>query len=100
VGATPSQWLDGIAYLAGRMSTDVPLDDLQWEEEIYDAARVLGRDACWLGRGLQIITTAAQDRAGRLVASPISSVTPHRRGSPGKVTPSSRRNTVATGWAC
>jgi GNAT superfamily N-acetyltransferase len=68
VGATPSQWLDGIAYLAGRMSTDVPLDDLQWEEEIYDAARVLGRDACWLGRGLQIITTAAQDRAGRLVA--------------------------------
>ncbi len=68
VGATPPRWLDDIAYLAGRMSTDAPLDDLQWEEEIYDAARIQGRDTCWLGRGLRVITTAAQDRAGRLVA--------------------------------
>ncbi|MBV9059163.1 MAG: GNAT family N-acetyltransferase [Pseudonocardiales bacterium] len=68
VDATPPQWMDDIAYLAGRMSIDAPLDDLQWEEEVYDAARVQGRDACWLGRGLRIITTAAQDRTGRLVA--------------------------------
>jgi GNAT superfamily N-acetyltransferase len=68
VGATPPQWLNEVAYLTGRMSTDAPLDDLQWDEEIYDAARIQARDACWLGRGLHIITTAALDRTGRLVA--------------------------------
>lgn len=68
VGATPTQWLDDIAYLTGRMSTDAPLDDLQWDEETYDPARIQARDACWLGRGLHITTTAALDRTGRLVA--------------------------------
>jgi GNAT superfamily N-acetyltransferase len=67
VGATPPQWLDDVAYLTARMSTDVPLDDLQWEEEVYDAARIQARDACWLGRGQHNVTTAAMDRAGRLV---------------------------------
>lgn len=68
VGATPPQWLDGIAYLTVRMSTDAPLDDLQWEQETYDAARIQARDACWLGRGQHNVTTAAMDRTGRLVA--------------------------------
>jgi GNAT superfamily N-acetyltransferase len=68
IGATPPQWLDDIAYLTARMSTDVPLGDLQWEEEIYDAARIRARDACWLGRGQYNVTTAALDRTGRLVA--------------------------------
>ncbi|HJT03053.1 MAG TPA: GNAT family N-acetyltransferase [Pseudonocardiaceae bacterium] len=68
VGATPTQWLDDVAYLTVRMSTDAPLDDLQWEQETYDAARIEARDACWLGRGQHNVTTAAMDRAGRLVA--------------------------------
>lgn len=68
VGATPLQWLDDMAYLTARMSTDAPLGDLQWEEEVYDAARIQARDACWLARGQHNVTTAAQDRTGRLVA--------------------------------
>jgi GNAT superfamily N-acetyltransferase len=68
VGATPPQWLDDVAYLTGRMSTDAPQDDLQWDEEIYDAARIKARDACWLGRGQHNVTTAALGRTGRLVA--------------------------------
>jgi GNAT superfamily N-acetyltransferase len=68
VGATPPQWLDDMAYLTGRMSTDPPLDGLEWEPEIYDAARIKARDACWLGRGQHNVTTAALDRAGQLVA--------------------------------
>jgi GNAT superfamily N-acetyltransferase len=68
VGATPPQWLDDMAYLTGRMSTDAPQDDLQWDEEVYDAARIKARDACWLGRGQHNVTTAALDRTGRLVA--------------------------------
>ena len=68
VGATPPQWLDDVAYLVVRMSTDVPRDDLQWEEEAYDAARVQARYACWLGRQQHNVTTAALDRTGRLIA--------------------------------
>lgn len=68
VGATPPQWLDDVAYLTVRMSTDAPLDDLQWEQETYDAARIQARDACWLGRGQHNVTTAAMDGTGRLVA--------------------------------
>jgi GNAT superfamily N-acetyltransferase len=67
VGATPPQWLDDMAYLAGRMSTDAPLDGLQLEAENYDAARIAARDGSRLVRGLQMVTTAAADRAGRLV---------------------------------
>jgi GNAT superfamily N-acetyltransferase len=68
VGGTPPRWLDDMAYLTGRMSTDAPLDDLQCDAEVYDAARIQARDACWLARGLHMVTTAAVDATGRLVA--------------------------------
>jgi GNAT superfamily N-acetyltransferase len=68
VGATPARWLDDIAYLTARMSTDVPLGDLQWEPETYDAARVRAVEASCLARGLHLVTTAARDRSGPLVA--------------------------------
>ncbi|MGQ0779222.1 MAG: GNAT family N-acetyltransferase [Pseudonocardiales bacterium] len=68
VGSTPERWLDDIAYLTGRMTTDAPLDDLQWEAEAYDAARMRARDVSCLSRGLHIVTTGAVDGAGRLVA--------------------------------
>jgi GNAT superfamily N-acetyltransferase len=68
VGSTPQRWLDAIAYLERRMSTDAPLDDLQWDPEVYDAARIQARDARSLARGLHMVTTGAVDSAGRLVA--------------------------------
>jgi GNAT superfamily N-acetyltransferase len=68
VGETPQRWLDDMAYLMGRMSTDAPLDDLQQDEEVYDAARIQARDASRLACGLHMVTTAAVDNAGRLVA--------------------------------
>ncbi|MFN2496343.1 MAG: GNAT family N-acetyltransferase [Pseudonocardiaceae bacterium] len=68
VGSTPPRWLDDIAYLTGRMSTDAPMDDLQWGAEAYDAARMQGRDTSCLARGLHIVTTGAVDGGGRLVA--------------------------------
>lgn len=68
VGATPARWLDDIAYLTARMSTDVPLDDLQWEPETYDAARAHAVEVSCLARGLQLVTTVARDRSGPLVA--------------------------------
>ncbi|MGH3533375.1 MAG: GNAT family N-acetyltransferase [Pseudonocardiaceae bacterium] len=68
VGSTPQRWLDDIAYLTGRMSTDAPLDDLQWDPEVYDAARMQARDASCLARGLHMVSTAAVDSTGQLVA--------------------------------
>jgi GNAT superfamily N-acetyltransferase len=68
VGSTPQRWLDDMAYLMARMSTDAPLDDLQQDEEVYDAARIQARDASRLARGLHLVTTAAMDNTGRLVA--------------------------------
>jgi GNAT superfamily N-acetyltransferase len=68
VGSTPQRRLDDMAYLIGRMSTDVPLDDLQWGAEAYDAARLRDREASCLARGLHLVTTGAVDSGGRLVA--------------------------------
>jgi GNAT superfamily N-acetyltransferase len=68
VESTPQRWLDDMAYLRGRMSTDVPLDDLKWDPEVYDAARLQAREDSCLARGLHWVTTAAVGSAGRLVA--------------------------------
>jgi GNAT superfamily N-acetyltransferase len=68
VGSTPQRWLDEMAYLTGRMSTDAPMDDLQWDAEAYDVARMRGREASCLARGLHLVTTGAVDGDGRLVA--------------------------------
>lgn len=68
VGATPQRRLADMAYLTGRMSTDAPMDDLQWEAESYDSARMRERDAVCLARGCHIVTTGALDEGGRLVA--------------------------------
>jgi GNAT superfamily N-acetyltransferase len=40
VGGIPDAWLGARAHLAERMSTDVPLGDLQLEEEVWDEERV------------------------------------------------------------
>lgn len=99
VGATPSRWVDDMAYLTGRMSTDAPLDDLQRDAEVYDAARIQARDACWLARGLHMVTTRPWTPLDGWSPSPRSVVTPPRTGSPVSGTPSSRRSTAVTGWA-
>ncbi len=44
-GATPERWLDSLAALIGRMSTDAPLAGLDIEPEAWDAGRVRTRDA-------------------------------------------------------
>lgn len=68
VGSTPQRWLDDMAYLMGRTSTDAPLDDLQRDPEIYDAARWRAREDSCLARGLHVVTTAAVGATGQLVA--------------------------------
>ena len=68
VGGIPQRWIDDVAYLTGRMSIDAPLDDLQWDAEVYDAERMQAEDASSLARGLHMVTTAAVHHTGQLVA--------------------------------
>jgi GNAT superfamily N-acetyltransferase len=66
----PDEHLAGCAVLEGRMSTDIPLDDLAWEPETYDAERMRRRDAMIVGRGMRQYTSVARhDATGELVGS-------------------------------
>jgi len=65
---TPAEYLDGIAYLTGRMSTDAPLGDLAWEAESYDPERIRERDAIFAARGRRAYVTAAIHDATRRMA--------------------------------
>lgn len=64
VGAAPEEFIGGLAYLNGRMSTDAPLDDLTWEPEVYTVQRLRGREAAADKQGLVIYTTVAVDAQG------------------------------------
>jgi GNAT superfamily N-acetyltransferase len=66
----PEEHLAGCAVLEGKMSTDMPLDDLAWEPETYDAERMRRRDAMIMGRGMRQYTSVARhDATGELVGS-------------------------------
>jgi GNAT superfamily N-acetyltransferase len=63
-GPVPEVWLATLAALMGRMSTDAPLQDLRWEPEVYDGARVREREAVDTARGWQVFTTLAVHSSG------------------------------------
>jgi hypothetical protein len=50
------------------MSTDIPLDDLRYGPEHFDADRLRALDASRRARGVRRTVTAAQAPDGRLVA--------------------------------
>jgi GNAT superfamily N-acetyltransferase len=67
-GDTPPEWLEDLAVLTARMSTDPPLDDLRWEAERFDADRLRALDASRRARGVRRTVTAARAPDGRLAA--------------------------------
>lgn len=69
IGTTPVEYVDEMAVLRSRMSVDAPSADMEVEEEIWDAARVLQSDETAVRMSRTRITTAAREvRTGRLVA--------------------------------
>lgn len=69
VGATPDEFLEDLAILNARMSTDAPQAGLEIDEEIWTADRVADLDARTLRGGYLFLSTAARHReSGRLVA--------------------------------
>jgi GNAT superfamily N-acetyltransferase len=67
-GDTPPEWLDDLAVLTARMSTDAPHDDLNYGPEHYDADRLRAIDASRRATGVRRTVTAAVAPDGRLVA--------------------------------
>ncbi|MBA3742719.1 GNAT family N-acetyltransferase [Sporichthya sp.] len=68
VGSTPEQWIDGVAYLVGRMSTDAPMDGLDWQAEAYDANRIRMQEAATVRQELTVFSTIAVHTATGTVA--------------------------------
>jgi GNAT superfamily N-acetyltransferase len=68
-GATPERWLDDMAVLNTRMSTDAPSAGLDTTAEVWDAERVRTQDEL-RQRGSRLLLLAAAEHvaSGRLVA--------------------------------
>jgi GNAT superfamily N-acetyltransferase len=69
VGATPPEWLEGMAYLTGRMSTDAPLENLELQPEVYDAERLRIREEIGVVRGAVMYQALAVESATRAVVA-------------------------------
>ena len=68
VGATPERWLDDLAMLRTRMSTDAPSAGLDEPEDIWTAERVRAQDEHAGDGGRTLLVTAVEHLAsGRLV---------------------------------
>jgi hypothetical protein len=67
VDRAPRELYDDLAALMALMSTDVPLGELDWEPEVWDAARWLAKEDNAVTQGRLRYATAARDkRTGRL----------------------------------
>lgn len=65
----PDEWRADRAVLSQRMSTDVPVGDLDVTEESWDAERVAYEEVLLREQGRRVVETVARHRAtGRLVA--------------------------------
>jgi GNAT superfamily N-acetyltransferase len=68
VDEMPQEWLDDRAVLQQRMSTDAPLDDLELEEEVWDADRLRQEQAASWEAGRRVVESVARHvPSGRLV---------------------------------
>lgn len=57
---TPDEFVEPFAWMKSRMVTDAPAAGLEFDEEIWDAARVHRWEADYLDAGRHILVTAAQ----------------------------------------
>ncbi|CAN3702188.1 hypothetical protein MMX123_02200 [Microbacterium sp. MM2322] len=57
---TPDEFVESFAAMKSRMVTDAPSADLEFDEEVWDAARVRRFEATYLDAGRHMLITAAQ----------------------------------------
>lgn len=66
---TPPEYVDGYAWMKSRMITDAPAAAMEFDEEVWDAARLARHDAMYTDAGRTLQVTAAQHiESGELVA--------------------------------
>jgi GNAT superfamily N-acetyltransferase len=69
VDRLPEEYLDDMAYLMFRMSTDAPMEDMDWEPEAWDGARYREREESAHTRGrVRYGTLAVHEDCGKVVA--------------------------------
>ncbi|MDT7547910.1 MAG: hypothetical protein QOE84_304 [Actinomycetota bacterium] len=69
VDRLPDEHLEDMAYLMFRMSTDAPLEDMDWEPEAWDGARYREREEASIARGrIRFGTLAVHESSGKTVA--------------------------------
>jgi GNAT superfamily N-acetyltransferase len=74
----PAQWLDQRARLAGRMSTDAPMGEVDFQPEVWDGDRVLESFRVAKAQGRRMVETAALHvGSGQLVAVTMMAVPEH-----------------------
>jgi GNAT superfamily N-acetyltransferase len=79
VDRAADELVDGLADLTARMSTDAPLEDMQWEPETWDAARYREKEASAQARGRSRYASAAvHEQTGEVVAMTDIGVSRHR----------------------
>ncbi|MEV1330276.1 GNAT family N-acetyltransferase [Micromonospora costi] len=64
-GRIPEEYVADIAYLDGRLSTDAPMGDLEWEAEQVDAERIRGTERALAARGRRRYHVAVEHEASR-----------------------------------
>lgn len=75
VGATPEEHLAAVAALESRMTTDAPMDDLEWEQEVFDVERMRERDRVMtLRRNRAYTTVVRHDASGQVVGATMLTV--------------------------
>lgn len=66
---TPPEHAAGYAWMKSRMITDTPSAAIEYDEEVWDAARLARHEEPYLSAGVTMQVTAARDEAsGQLVA--------------------------------
>ncbi|MCU1593420.1 MAG: GCN5-related N-acetyltransferase [Frankiales bacterium] len=68
VDRCPDDLVDGVAYLVGRMSTDAPLGDMDYEPEVWDADRYRAKEASAQSRDrMRVATAVVHTKSGHVV---------------------------------
>lgn len=76
--ATPQEYVADVAYLDGRLMTDIPLGEMEWEQERVDAERIRSTERVLDARGVRRYHLGAvHEASGRLVAWTMLSLAPN-----------------------
>jgi GNAT superfamily N-acetyltransferase len=82
----PERWVDAYAVLHTRMSTDIPLGGLDYEEDVWDAARVRDFERTHREAGHRLLVAAAEHvPSGTLTAFTVLVVRPGTGADPDAV---------------